>query len=69
MIPDQWDSLLLGLGLGSSSRTMIQDLSKIEGFVCLTDQWFKEIQDQFPKDTIMVVRKSFYRIPEAGTHW
>src|SRR5580700_10574104 len=29
----------------------------------------KEMQDQYPPDTIMIVRKPLYGIPEAGTHW
>lgn len=29
----------------------------------------KEMQHQYPKGTIMVVRKPLYGIPEAGTHW
>jgi hypothetical protein len=29
----------------------------------------KEIEDLYPKDTIMVVLKPLYGIPEAGTHW
>lgn len=29
----------------------------------------KEIRHRFPEDTIMVVRKPLYGIPEAGTHW
>jgi hypothetical protein len=28
-----------------------------------------EIRHKFPEDTIMVVRKPLYGIPEAGTHW
>jgi hypothetical protein len=28
----------------------------------------KEMQHQYPKDTIMVVQKPLYGIPEAGTH-
>ena len=29
----------------------------------------KEIQDQYPPETVMIVRKPLYGIPEAGTHW
>jgi hypothetical protein len=29
----------------------------------------KEMQGQYPPDTIMIVRKPLYGIPEAGTHW
>ena len=29
----------------------------------------KEIRNDFPEGTIMVVRKPLYGIPEAGTHW
>jgi hypothetical protein len=29
----------------------------------------KEMQDQYPPDTIMIVRTPLYGIPEAGTHW
>jgi hypothetical protein len=29
----------------------------------------KEMQDQYPPGTIMIVRKPLYGIPEAGTHW
>jgi hypothetical protein len=27
------------------------------------------MKDKFPPNTIMIVRKPLYRIPEAGTHW
>jgi hypothetical protein len=26
-------------------------------------------QSQYPPDTIMIIRKPLYGIPEAGTHW
>jgi hypothetical protein len=29
----------------------------------------KEIKDKFPPNTIIIVHKPLYRIPEAGTHW
>jgi len=29
----------------------------------------KAIQNDYPQDTIMIVRKPLYGIPEAGTHW
>ena len=29
----------------------------------------KELHNEFPKGTIMIVRKPLYGIPEAGTHW
>jgi hypothetical protein len=29
----------------------------------------KEMKDKFPPNTIMIVRKPLYGIPEAGTHW
>jgi hypothetical protein len=29
----------------------------------------KEMRGQYPQDTIMIVRKPLYGIPEAGTHW
>jgi hypothetical protein len=28
----------------------------------------KKIKDKFPPNTIMIVRKPLYKIPEAGTH-
>ena len=29
----------------------------------------KELQNQYPPETIMIVRRPLYGIPEAGTHW
>jgi hypothetical protein len=29
----------------------------------------KEMRDHYPPDTVMIVRKPLYGLPEAGTHW